>query len=698
MRSFFVCMPMTKKFIPELLAPAGKPEALRAAVLNGADAVYLGEKDFSARKNAANFSWDEIRSAIRFCRAYGVKLHLALNTLIHDYEMKRLERSVNMCAKLGVDAVIVQDLGAARLIGQICPELEMHASTQLTACNIYDVVALEELGFSRVVLSRELSAKEIAEIRRQTSVELEVFVHGALCISFSGKCLMSSFIGGRSGNRGECAQPCRKLYKSGGREGYFLSPRDLCLAGEISRLSSLGVNSLKIEGRMKSPEYVATVVGTYRKYLDNPAPLSRIDEDGLKKIFVRGADFTSGFFCEKNTPEIMNYTANNDNLSARADTDALKRARATYSDGANIRRVPVAAYFSAKKGEKACFCLDDGVHKAAVFGAVPQAAQKAELTRESALSALSKLGQTPFYLEKSDITVDGGLFLSAAELNALRREAASKLICMRSEIKPLETHLPIYAENCAHAAHKPYICAQISAVEQFSAAKKADFALIPLSLWQELETNARCILLLPPVLPDIERVKAVLSEISPPKYGCASSVGAAMLLKEYGITPLSDFGMNIFNAEAARLAQKSFAGITLSPELSLSEISFITAHTSAPCEVVCYGKQPVMVSRACLIRGATGKCDCRRPLRLTDKLGAEFTVFGDKMFHLNTVVNSRPTFMADKVDELLKSGVSGLRLCFTDETANEAEDIISMYKNTAPAIKPRLYTRGYFFK
>ncbi len=697
LHSFFVCTPMTKKFIPELLAPVGKPSALRAAVFNGADAVYLGEKNFSARKNAANFTSDEIRDAVRFCHTYGVKLHLALNTLIHDYEMKRFEQSVNMCAELGVDAVIVQDLGAARLIGQICPELEMHASTQLTACNIYDVAALEELGFSRVVLSRELSEKEISNIRRQTSVELEVFVHGALCISFSGKCLMSSFIGGRSGNRGECAQPCRKLYAHNGRAGYFLSPRDLCLAGEISKLSSLGINSLKIEGRMKSPEYVAAVVGTYRKYLDNPAPLSQSDRDNLKKIFVRGTDFTTGFFCEKNTPEIMNYTANNDNLSSRADAQSLKRARATFADGANISRVPVTAYFSAKKGERACLRLDDGRHSATVYGSVPQAAQKSALTRESILFSLSKLGQTPFILEKTDIFADGGLFMSAAELNALRRDAANRLVHMREEITPLNTYSPVYSKKIALPAHKPYICAQISTPEQYFAATQASFVAVPLGLWGKIDVDARCILLLPPVLPESEKVKAVLSKTAVPKYGYASSLGAAKLLKEYNIIPIADFGMNVFNAEAANLAQKTFSKITLSPELSLTEISYITAHTNAPCEAVCYGKQAVMVSRACLIRGIKGKCDCR-PITISDKTGAEFTLFGDSVFHLNTVVNSRPTFTADKLSELSASGLAGFRLCFTDELAEETKRIISMYNKTSPAIKPKLYTRGYFFK
>ena len=261
----------------ELLAPAGGVEALHAAVQNGADAVYLGEKSFSARQSAANFTQSELHEAVRYAHERDVAVYLAMNTLVNKNELPLFEKGVAMAAECGVDALIVQDFGCAEMARSICPELPIHASTQMSAHNEKDVEYLLKRGFSRIVLARELEMEEIESIYKNTRASLEVFVHGALCVCVSGQCLMSSFIGGRSGNRGRCAQPCRQLYSSEGRKGYLLSPRDLCLIDELDTLKRIGVDSLKIEGRMKSPEYVATVTGMYRKYLDNPKKVSGED-------------------------------------------------------------------------------------------------------------------------------------------------------------------------------------------------------------------------------------------------------------------------------------------------------------------------------------------------------------------------------------------------------------------------------------
>ncbi len=689
---------MTSKIIkPELLSPAGSPAALLAAVQNGADAVYLGEKSFSARKNAVNFSWEEIKDVSSYCHTRDVKVYLTLNTLIKENELKDFEETVCMSAQSGVDAIIVQDLGAADIIRKVCPEMPIHASTQMTASNEYDVQALCEKGFSRVVLSRELSEKEIRRIHENCDAELEVFVHGALCISFSGRCLMSSFIGGRSGNRGACAQPCRQLYKTLGREGYFLSPRDLCLADEILALQNAGVSSFKIEGRMKSPEYVATVTNVYRKYIDNPQNLSIVDEDRLKKIFVRGDGFTKGYFKEINTPQIMNYTMSNDYITSRADEAVLSEARHSYRDGVENKKVPVDAYLEVNLDKPSMLTFTDGTNSVKIFGQSGERAIKLALSPEAAKERIAKLGQTPFELHDFECDIEDGITLSAAAINKLRRDCAEALSDARGKIKVRETYPYNFAQAKKPVKKDIKIFAQIFSTDQFDALRSADKILVPLNLWEKILPNDKCVLVLPQVVTDTDALTKKLSEIKLPKEVYVSSLGMLSFMREKGLKVSYDWGMNITNSISANEID-GVISITLSPELSLVEIRDICASTDTLCEAIVYGKQTVMTTRACLIKGITGKCDCTNSLSLKDKTGAVFTVFGDEFTHLNTVLNSRPTFMADKLSDLKKSGLSAIRLVFTDENARTCAQILNMYQGKEKPLNPPLYTRGYFLK
>ena len=693
-----MCCVMEKDLFTELLAPAGKWEALVAAVQNGADAVYLGEQSFSARKNAANFTWEEIGEAARYCHVRGVRVYLALNTLIAENELKMFEQSVKKASNAGVDALIIQDLGAAEIARSVCPDMPIHASTQMTASNLWDVKALMEKGFRRIVLSRELSEKEIRHIYDNTNAELEAFSHGALCISFSGKCLMSSFIGGRSGNRGMCAQPCRQCYVSGSKKGYLLSPRDLCLADDLEKMYSAGVRSFKIEGRMKSPEYVATVTGIYRKYLDSFAPLSGEDEKKLEKIFVRGDGFTKAYFAGKNTPEIMNYSISNDNLSSRADEEVLKEARASFREGLENKKIPVTAVLEIRYGKNSSLTLSDGNFTVTAAGAQGEQAQKIALSPERAEEQIGKMGQTPFKLQHFEFIADEGITLPISELNSLRRETALLLQNRRAETVIRQTHSFVYPAEKQMRNKKPYIAVQIRTEEQFKAAKEADRVLVPISLWDKIIPDKRCFVLLPEVVLDEKKIEKKLKAI-PSFYGVyASTLGMVSLAKKQGRRVYADLGMNIYNSVSADCLKKDCDGITLSVELSLGDIKAITRKTELPCEISCYGYQRVMTSRACLIRGITGKCDCTAPISITDKTGAQFTILGDEESHLNTVLNSRPTFMADKMKDVYKSGVDGVRLVFTTESKKEAEDVISMYSGKKEVIKPKLYTRGYMLK
>lgn len=688
---------MNKNLSTELLAPAGKWDALVAAVQNGADAVYLGEKSFSARKNASNFTWEEIENAVRYCHVRGVRVLLALNTLVSDKELSDFEFSVQKAAKAGVDAIIVQDLGCVRIARTVCPDLPIHASTQLTACNKYDVEALQNMGFSRVVLSRELSEKEIRRIYDATNAELEAFAHGALCISFSGKCLMSSFIGGRSGNRGMCAQPCRQMYSWKNKKGYLLSPRDLCLADDLKRMHEAGIISFKIEGRMKSPEYVAAVTNVYRKYLDSFSPLSREDEERLEKIFVRGDGFTKAYFAEKNTPEIMNYSISNDNLSSRADESVLKEARASFREGSENKKITVDAVLTIKYDSPSTLTISDGKNTVTANGAVGEKAINAPLSAQRAESQIGKMGQTPFVLSRFSFEADDNITLPVSELNALRREACELLIKKRGEIIKRDVFPFAYPTVKNKDKVKPALVVQIRTKEQFFAAEKAERILIPLSLWNEITPDERCFVLLPQVVTDEEKAAMQLSKI-PVKYGVyASSPGMLLLAKKQGRKAYADWSCNIYNSVSANVFSEMCDGITLSPELSLGETREIVSKTASPCEILCHGYQTVMTSRACLIRGITGKCDCTSPIKIKDKTGAEFLVLGDKETHLNTVLNSRPTFMADKMKDVYKTGVEGIRLVFATESGEETSETIDMYKGKTPVIKPPLFTRGYLY-
>lgn len=689
-------MSMKNNFKTELLAPAGKWESLVAAVQNGADAVYLGEQSFSARKNAANFSWEQIEEAVKYCHVRNVRVHLALNTLISDTELKEYEKSVIKAASTGVDALIIQDIGAAHLARSVCPEMELHASTQLTASNLYDVEYLQKIGFSRIVLSRELSFEEISHIHENTDAELEAFIHGALCISFSGKCLMSSFIGGRSGNRGMCAQPCRQKYTFNSKSGYFLSPRDLCLASELEKMCKAGITSFKIEGRMKSPEYVAAVTKIYRKYLDSFAPFEKEDEEYLKKIFVRGDGFTKGYFSSLNTPEIMNYSISNDNLSSRADASALKEAKSTFLPDTENKKIPVSASFSLFTNKPLSLSLNDGLNTVTVFGKEAEKANNTPLSESRVFEQISKMGQTPYFLENFSFSGDGISTVPISELNRIRRDGAEALTKKRAAITKKEVFPFKYPYNEISSPHKKaMICVEVRTKEQFEAAKEADRIIVPLSLWKEITPDEKCFVLLPEIIIDEEKTKKLLSSIGQ-KYGVYSSTpGILSVLKSEGRKTYANWGMNIYNFLSAHALKNICDGLTLSSELSLAQIEKISKSTSLPTEIICHGYQRVMTSRACLVRGITGKCDCREPLKITDKTGAAFTLLGDPDTHLNTVLNSRPTFMADKLKELYKSGCTFLRIVLSAENAQETKELIKIYRGEIKPVMPPLYTRGY---
>lgn len=399
----------------EILAPCGSPESLEAALNAGADAVYLGLSSFSARRNAVNFTFDELKAGVKKAHRYGARVYAALNTLVFDDEIKELENAVCRIAQAEADGVIVQDFGVAEVVKRTAPRLRLHASTQMTLTSAGGAEFAAKNGFKRIVLPRELSFDEIKYIASSADIETEVFVHGALCVSLSGQCLLSAVIGGRSGNRGLCAQPCRLNYTCGGREN-VLSLKDLSLVDELKRLEEAGVTSAKIEGRMKRPEYVAAAVGQCRAALRG----EKTDTELLRSVFSRSG-FTKGYF-DGSFSDMSGVRQRED---SEGTAEALKLIRARYKEPCKRYKVDFNA--EVKKDKPIACTASCGDITVRALGATPQTAISKSLEEKELSARLGKLGGTVFEAGRVSCDIDKGLSVSAAAVNELRRTVVELL-------------------------------------------------------------------------------------------------------------------------------------------------------------------------------------------------------------------------------------------------------------------------------
>ncbi len=690
---------------PELLAPAGNMAALRAAVQSGADAVYIGGEKFGARAGAENFSAAEMKKGVDYCHLYGVDVHTAVNTLIKEREIPELVRYTLELNKIGVDALIIHDIGAAKIIKSILPDMKLHASTQMTVTSIEGVRYLEKLGFDRVVLARELSEREIEYICKSSKAEIEVFVHGAICMCYSGQCLMSSILGGRSGNRGRCAQPCRLPYclTENGKavsEGYLLSPKDMALVNELNTLSRLGVSSLKIEGRLKSPGYVSAVTGVYRRCLDRGAGADKSDMRELTDAFSREG-FTDGYFKDRLGADMMSTSASGG--SGGKFTDEAKRRTL---DGANVRKISVGIMATLKRSaplEAAMY--DSKGNYACVSGTLkPEPAKNRATDGEILARQLSKLGATPFVCGNISVVADEGITVPVSEINAVRRAAAEKLAELRrSRIPGKEAD---YAPERYDKKEKGEIIltAEASDYDQLKAAVGHGIKIIYVpdkvlgtlnsdigTLKSIKEKNIEIVLKLPEILSDGE-VTADSALISSPaaieKYGD---------IKMYG-----DFRLNVFNSHTA-CHYSSLASVTLSPELNLREIAELCENTGARTEVIGYGRLPLMLMKNCPVRAA-GKCrNGGSVYTLRDRKHQEFPIVCAHNCAA-ALLNSKPVFMADKIDDLKKLKINSIRLIFTVEKFSQCDKIIYMYEKALRSeegefsLPENTFTRGHFYR
>lgn len=689
----------------ELLSPAGSPEAVIAAVQNGADAIYMGLGNFNARRGAKNFTDEEFERSMRYCRIRGCKVYVTLNTLVNDREIAQAVESARLASQLGADGIIIQDLGLAYAIRQALPDIPLHASTQMSIHNLAGVEAAAEMGMTRAVLARELSLEQIKFITQHASIETEVFVHGALCFCQSGQCYMSALIGRRSGNRGMCAQPCRMQYSLGGRmDDYPMSLKDNCLVDRLRELEDAGVACLKIEGRMKRPEYTAIVTKIYSKALKEHRQPSDEEMETLEKAFSRQG-FTQGYF-NGDKKDMFGRREEPDK-----DTEKLfTLARKGYSEG-ELRRVPVHFYTVAEKGMPVkAIAFDDDGNRAAAMGGVPEKARGQGLTATYITEQMFKTGGTPYNCVENRAQADPGLYLPASEINDLRRRLVSELSEQRAK-PPIRRvgKLPEKPKGKLPTGD-PAMIFQVLTEEQLSpelAALKPQYLYVPLTLMTEkldllrpfAEQGTIPVAVLPRVIADNEAaaVYDMLSRMFDQGVNEAlvGNLGHAMLAKKTGMKLRGDFGLNTFNALSMEvIRQAGFISATASFELRLSQIRDMIKPLDT--ELIIYGRIPLMVSDQCIIRHSAGRCNCQTPGQMADRMGSVFPVvkeFGCR----NVIYNAHKLYLADKAEDVYAAGAWGLRMMFTTEGMRECVEVAKGYMGLSD-YKPNVLTRGLYYR
>ena len=684
----------------EILAPVGNEEMLRAAVFSGADAVYLGFSGFNARTSANNFDADTLKDAVRFCHARGVAVHVALNTTVYGGELPALEAAIRAVAASGADAVICQDLAVATLIGRIAPQLPRHGSTQMSVHSLQGALELKELGFTRVVLARELSLPEVEHITKHCGIETECFVHGALCMCVSGQCYMSAFLGGRSGNRGSCAGPCRLPFEANalpeGKPGrlHHLSLKDNSVIDKLDQLQALGVASAKIEGRLRTPEYVAAAVSACLAGREGRA----YDRDLLKNAFSRSG-FTSGYLDGKIDGTMFGVRSEAD---AEQTKKTLPMLRELYRRERS--RVPVKMKLEIEEGGEKLTVMDADGNKAFAYGdAEPQPARTDPT--ESLHRSLAKTGGTPFAASAEDITVemDGGpWFVPGSAVNELRREALDTLLKKREVLRPwpaTDEHVP--ALPLRTLPSRRTLRARFENWEQVPerALDGIEYLILPIAQADRVprEWRAKTLLELPRIMfgrleEDTARRIAATQDAGFAGYE-VSNIAHLRLCR--GLPMSGSFGLNITNQLAAQFyADNGLGSMLILPEVKDSDISTIApTHNGRPVPtgVLVYGHMPLMVTRACPLQNIHDCAHCDKTGVLTDRKAKKFPVRCG--LGVRTIYNPVPIYMGDKPGALtVDYGVA----YFTLESREEAAQILDMIRTHAPFEGD--FTRGLYFK
>lgn len=678
----------------EILAPAGSREQLEAAVRCGADAVYLGATALNARRNAANFDGEALRAAVEYCHIRGVAVHLAMNTVVLEHELGQAAELIRTACGLGVDAVIIQDLGLARMLRSMAPGLPLHASTQMAVHNLSGARQLEEIGFTRVVLAREMSAREIRTVIEGTNLQTELFIHGALCMCVSGQCYFSSVVGQRSGNRGLCAQPCRLPFYLEQRGKCDLSLKDLSLVEKIKEIEALGVSSVKIEGRMKRPEYVAAAVTACKQALAGERP----DVEKLQAVFSRSG-FTDGYYKGELGAAMFGTRQKEDVLSTEKVLSSLAQLYQKEQP-----RVPLRAGFVLQQDKPSALTLKDREgHSAISLGEAPEIALYKPTTPPMVEQALGKLGGTPYYLEKLELACGEGLALPISQLNALRRSAVEDLSAQRGALKPIFCRdVPLDRKQGfgRKKPRKPALRGRFSSLEQVPDGAWDFFEEILLPPQAALEAlrqgyGAKLAVELPRVdFDDYNWCEDTCRQLrkSGVQRALAGNLGALWRARQWGFEVCGGWSLNLTNSWSfIQAAALGCADAVASYELSLQQIRRLD--TPLPYGMIAYGHLPLMITRNCPVRLERSCNQCKGLAMMQDRKGNRFPVGCLGQRRVTEIYNCQPLWLADRLPEL--AGVDFLLLYFTYETAWQCAEVLRDYQKGA---KREGITRGLYYR
>lgn len=681
----------------EILAPCGCFESLKAAVCSGADAVYFGVGEFNARRNAENFTAENLIEVVKYCHIRGVRAYLALNTLVSDAEFDGAVNLAKSAAKAGIDGIIIQDIGLAQHIHSCAKDLPLHASTQMSVHSLSGVRLLKNAGYKRVVLSRECSRSDMAEITayaHENGMEIEIFVQGALCMSLSGQCLFSALLGGRSGNRGLCAGTCRLPFKVCGKSGgneYSLSLKDMNLYSYFSEFEKMGIESLKIEGRMKSTEYIAMAVDAAVAARDNPAVLPEKLEN-LAKIFSRSG-FTDGYYTGKTGADMFGVRSERD---IAASKEIMNSAHELYRR--ERQNIAVDMTLNLKIGEKAALSVTDGENSVCVYGDEVVTAKNRPIDYDFAKAKLEKCGGTPYYLREFSLNCDDNALILASQLNMMKSAALDELSDKRGKVTPIE-----FDENLLrniknerdNTPKNPKFIGIFHCAEQISDKLNLDMYFLPLDIDSDeikrLIDSGRNIGVKVPAMINSEKwvmKKLLAAKENGVNTAYCENLCAYQLALDCGMNIFGGAGLNIFNSYAADSdIIHSAKVLTASYELTNTQINHISS--KKPLCVNIYGKIPLMTVKNCPVKSQLGCEKCSG--RITDRKGIEFPVFCES--GAVRIYSDRPLWCADRLNEF---SCDYFALCFTTESADEVLRVIQDYRNAKAPVG--LFTRGLYYK
>lgn len=675
----------------EILSPAGSFESLVAGIRCGTNAVYLGTKAFNARRNAGNFDFEQLSEAVKYAHSHDVDVHVTLNTLISDNELADAVDTVKHICTSGADVLILQDLGAAFIAKSCAPDIKRHASTQTSVQTKYGVNLMSELGFTRVVLPRETSLSELKDIRKNTALELECFVHGALCMSVSGQCYLSAMLGSRSGNRGLCAQPCRLPFAVENGTGHDLSLKDISLISDISDLEEAGACSVKIEGRMKRPEYVAAATKSCQNAVRGETD-SEID-NALRAVFSRSG-FTKGYFEGKLSRDMFGTRQKEDVTAAKEVLPMLERL---YDKEQPL--IPVDFYLSVIENESVTLSGSAmGKSYFADSGVLPEKALNKPMTSDVLKQRISKCGGTQFYANDVEIDLDDGLIVPSSVINALRREVLDNL-SKKLEERNAKRFSPIKLSHSEHICADRKVYLRLSDISQLpDDLSETDTVYLPISTEIEklksLNERVRVGVEIPRgIFGTADKVFARLRELKENglTLAYATNLDGLAMARELSMDIHTGFTLNIFNTlSLTELEKLGVSEATVSVELTLQQIKKLGADIKRG--VIAYGSIPLMLTRNCPIRNGKSCDKCKSNSYLTDRMGVKFPVVC--LNGCSELLNSRPIYLADRLNEI--ENVDFITLYFTKESKSQVEQTLKAYINKE---KPQgEFTRGLYYR